>query len=119
MAHLSQEYHDYLNSPAWKAVRAKVLKRDNYTCRRCGGKGFDAHHLTYERFGRERVSDLETLCRRCHKREHKETDVIFSICQTCGEFLKIVVNRFKDGWTRYTCSDGHIREYRKKRGGQL
>ena len=116
MAHLSQEYLDYLKSPQWKEKRKKVLARDKWTCQRCGGRGSDVHHITYERFGRERLSDLETLCRECHTTEHGPINIFISACQTCGEVLAILVEKFKDGWTRYTCSDGHVREYRRKKG---
>lgn len=116
MAHLTQGYFDYLKSPQWQENRKKVLSRDKWTCQRCGGNGSDVHHITYERFGRERLSDLVTLCRDCHNIKHRQKNIFIAACQTCGEVLAILVETLKGGWTRYTCSDGHIREYRKKRG---
>ena len=66
-----EKYHAYLNSRKWKRLRAKVLKRDHYRCTRCGyPKRLQVHHLTYDRIFHERLSDLVTLCARCHMREH-------------------------------------------------
>ena len=51
-----RRYDTYMHSPEWKAFRKKVLKRDRYTCQRCGlysptGYGLQVHHLTYARVG--------------------------------------------------------------------
>lgn len=115
MTHLSQEYHDYMQSDRWQQKRKLVLARDKYTCQRCGRKGYDVHHMTYKRFGDERLTDLETLCRSCHNAEHRNTNILIDACQTCGQILLILVQKMKGGWTRLTCSDGHVREYRKGR----
>jgi hypothetical protein len=66
----SPEYEQYLKSKAWKLKREEALKRAGYHCQGCG-KPFlpsklDAHHLTYERLGHERPSDLRVLCATCH-----------------------------------------------------
>jgi queuine/archaeosine tRNA-ribosyltransferase len=61
----------YLNSDQWKLVRSRILKRDNFSCKRCGNvHRIEVHHLTYIRFGRELPSDLVTLCRDCHQAVH-------------------------------------------------
>lgn len=70
----------------WDTVRKKVLRRDEYTCQRCGhqsgphagdeGRVLQAHHI-------EKVSDggsndlpnLRTLCRPCHGVQHPDNDV--------------------------------------------
>jgi 5-methylcytosine-specific restriction endonuclease McrA len=67
-----QAYKAYINSPTWKAIRARVIFRDGGQCRRCGTRyHLEVHHLTYVRFGgRERLSDLITLCEACHEAEH-------------------------------------------------
>jgi 5-methylcytosine-specific restriction endonuclease McrA len=69
----SPDHRRYLRSASWKALRLLIFKRDGYTCRVCGRKSFDtrklhAHHLTYDRLGNERMTDLETVCMRCHRR---------------------------------------------------
>ncbi len=68
-------YDQYMHSPEWKAYRRKVLKRDRYTCQRCGlysptGYGLQVHHLTYARVGHERLSDCIVLCMHCHDDQH-------------------------------------------------
>lgn len=75
---MRKDYTDYLKSPRWKAIRAKVIFRDNGQCQRDAGKGkclsrndIEVHHLTYVRFGNEQLGDLITLCHDCHKKLHK------------------------------------------------
>lgn len=76
----------YWKSAAWRARRRAVLQRDNHRCTVCKRthgartdprlKGnrrtvLEVHHLTYARYGRERLADLVTLCQRCHATEHQ------------------------------------------------
>ena len=37
----------------------------------CTNEATDVHHLTYERIGKEWLDDLQALCRKCHKQQHK------------------------------------------------
>lgn len=73
--------------PNWRAQRKKALERDGYTCQKCGKKAdphrwwkkVHVHHkrkirLHYDgRTGKidyenaNRLSNLVTLCKRCHK----------------------------------------------------
>ncbi len=65
-----EKYARYLRSRRWKFLRRRVLERDRYTCQRCGDPDAhrgEVHHQTYERFEAERLTDLITLCRRCHR----------------------------------------------------
>lgn len=68
-------YGDYLNSPKWKRLRRRKIRSVGSACEACGipelkAKWLDVHHLTYERFGKERMSDLQALCRKCHNKAH-------------------------------------------------
>lgn len=68
-------YRRYLRSPHWQALRKQVLRRAGWRCECCGRRGpLDVHHLTYERFGRESMGDLQALCRDCHDEAHGGRD---------------------------------------------
>jgi len=57
----------------WPIIRECRFRYDNYTCQKCGRKyELQVHHLTYKRFGREELEDLQTLCTRCHNDIHAE-----------------------------------------------
>jgi 5-methylcytosine-specific restriction endonuclease McrA len=66
-------YKRWLNSPVYKKlIRAKVLKRDNYTCQMCGATDkLQVHHKTYFWLGGEWLWNLITLCVDCHIEIHK------------------------------------------------
>jgi len=68
-------YDDYLNSPDWKRRRGIILRRAGYKCELCGASGvpLDIHHLTYERRGNEKYTDLIAICRKCHEAKHNIT----------------------------------------------
>jgi 5-methylcytosine-specific restriction endonuclease McrA len=56
----------------WKTVRLAVLKRDNYTCQKCGKVGgyFEVHHIkSWSKYPALRftMSNLQTLCSNCHQ----------------------------------------------------
>lgn len=62
----------YIASPEWNTKRLAVLKRDSYSCQRCGAYGvpLEVHHLHYRTFKTENLSDLVSLCRDCHQAIH-------------------------------------------------
>lgn len=65
-------YNEYLNSMEWRARRAKVLQRDNYTCQACLVEtATQVHHTTYDRVFREPLFDLQSVCDECHESIHK------------------------------------------------
>lgn len=77
------------NNSAWKGGRPRqrrnyqglgkwrdcVLRRDNFTCVKCGSKkNLEAHHIrSWKDYPahRLRVSNGQTLCRICHDRVHR------------------------------------------------
>lgn len=67
-------YREYIQSKEWKAKAKAAKHRANYRCEQCGMLKpehlLHAHHLTYERLGNERKSDLKVLCNECHAEEH-------------------------------------------------
>ena len=72
----SINYNEYLKSSRWRNMRLAKFNEVGYRCEKCGCEGdamkIDVHHKTYERLGNERMSDLEVLCRYCHKVKHGE-----------------------------------------------
>lgn len=73
----------------WETVRKKVMKRDDYTCQKCGERlpetELVVHHITSLSEGGHPFDEknLETLCHSCHgekhgeiEREPKEEDII-------------------------------------------
>jgi 5-methylcytosine-specific restriction endonuclease McrA len=83
-------FKKYLASPVWKKLRLAVFERDGFRCTanvdpgdtqmRCQredetrtGKGLICDHLTYRRFGNERLEDLRTLCKNCNDRITTQT----------------------------------------------
>lgn len=58
----------YLKSDLWKAIRSRVLERDNRTCQRCHNAANIVHHKSYHVDvieGRD-DSKLISLCFTCH-----------------------------------------------------
>lgn len=65
-------YKQYLQSEHWKELRETKLMESNGRCQKCKRtSNLQVHHLTYDRKGCERLSDLMVLCERCHEKEHK------------------------------------------------
>jgi len=58
-----------------------VLEHYGFKCADCGEeKGrFDIHHLTYERFGKEELSDVVVLCHHCHHERHEKEPRIYDM----------------------------------------
>lgn len=57
----------------WNTLRREAYRRDAWTCQRCGASGVKlyAHHKRHlSQGGANRLENLETVCRRCHEREH-------------------------------------------------
>jgi 5-methylcytosine-specific restriction endonuclease McrA len=75
-----QAYCQYINSYAWKKLCAQVRKRARGRCERCERCDtlpirLEVHHLTYERFQNELLSDLEALCPTCHTNADQEREI--------------------------------------------
>jgi len=54
----------------WNKLRDYILKRDNYTCQKCGIKikGLHVHHIIpWRETENNETSNLLTLCNYCHK----------------------------------------------------
>jgi len=62
-------YNQYIKGPRWAAKREAWFNAFGKYCRACGTAHgpIQLHHMTYDRLGRERMSDLVALCANCHK----------------------------------------------------
>ena len=66
-----RKYHQYINSPQWRALKRRIIQQRGSNCERCGKFGaVDLHHLTYVRLGRELDEDLKLYCQTCHRLMH-------------------------------------------------
>lgn len=72
-----RRYVEHLRSPKWKKLRQQTLARANGRCERCTKipKRLEVHHLTYDRLGDERLTDLLALCNDpCHVEADEERE---------------------------------------------
>jgi hypothetical protein len=67
-----KSYADKLKDPRWQKKRLEIMKRDKWTCKKCGDTEttLNVHHLKYEN-GNDpweyENKDLITICEDCHK----------------------------------------------------
>lgn len=65
------DYPEYLRSAHWADKRREYQSSDLPQDCMCGAtEGIQFHHLTYERIGREKLSDLTPVCPTCHAMLH-------------------------------------------------
>lgn len=69
---LSLDYDEYLKTKRWKEIKARILLRDNNTCKRCGGRAELVHHISYDDIVMLGQNDtkLVALCSGCHEIVH-------------------------------------------------
>ena len=82
-------YAVYLKTTHWRKTRDRARRFYQGKCCRCGSThDLQVHHRNYYRLGKERMSDLELLCRGCHENEH-EGDKFGVFDPMTREFLSI------------------------------
>jgi len=66
---MNAEYMVYIKSAKWAAKRELYFKTNGKYCRACAKIDgvIQLHHMTYDRLGNERLSDLVALCPSCHR----------------------------------------------------
>jgi hypothetical protein len=71
------QYQEYLQSSHWRTMRRKALENAEHSCQLCNSdSALNVHHRTYERLGRERLTDLIVLCRDCHAKFHDKLETV-------------------------------------------
>lgn len=70
-----KDYQEYLQTPTWHDIRARILKRAAGRCEKChiANVTLEVHHLVYRERGTEKDSDLVALCSACHAEVHRES----------------------------------------------
>lgn len=71
--HTKELYALFLDSDFWRQLASQARKAAGNKCQRCGVTGviLQAHHKFYrENWFDTQLSDLECLCRDCHRKEH-------------------------------------------------
>lgn len=73
------QYQAYLESDHWQELSRRI-RQERGKCEGCGidnrdsikkyRQNLNVHHKTYARVGKERNSDVELLCWKCHLRHH-------------------------------------------------
>jgi ribosomal protein L37AE/L43A len=68
----SMPYEEYLLTPHWKKFSQERRREADYECEKCKRDDLKlhVHHLTYERRGHEKPSDVIVLCEACHLAIH-------------------------------------------------
>lgn len=67
------KYSNYIQSEDWKLKRSEVLLRDNNLCQVCKKDAAEeVHHITYDNLFNEKLEDLLSVCKICHKEIHSQ-----------------------------------------------
>ena len=62
------KYLEYIGSLEWQRRADTRKKLDNGVCQVCGRPATEVHHLTYRNFRNEKMEDLVSLCKTCHRK---------------------------------------------------
>lgn len=79
-----EKFKEWQDNHHFGGMRIKTLERDNFTCQKCGmtekqhlkkwGCSLNVHHQDGNGRGKQKknnnLSNLQTLCKSCHKKEH-------------------------------------------------
>ena len=66
-------YNKRISSQQWKNMKCDIAKMRGNKCERCESQlKLSLHHKTYERLGKEPLSDLELLCEECHRKADEQ-----------------------------------------------
>lgn len=86
---VNPEYDRYIHSTAWRKIADVRMEMDQHTCCVCGNPAEEVHHLTYDNFKNEKMDDLVSLCRKCHRKAEDIADpaVVPSAINTKNNFM--------------------------------
>jgi hypothetical protein len=94
-----EKYNLYLCSREWGLLKKRVRERAGGKCERCKVNEMEAcHHLTYERKYKERLEDLQAICKPCHSFTHGLSEIDPAAYQEKPDFefyVKCAMSRHK------------------------
>lgn len=93
-----ESYREYLASDQWKAIRLRVLKRDNFRCRVCGERATQVHHNLYRKkeLCGQSLKGMRAMCDEHHRQvefdESRKVGLVeashrYVAIKTCYPFL--------------------------------
>ena len=109
-----RSYSAYLRSPHWKTFRAKFRRTGRkWACSVCDGeKELELHHKTYDKLGKEELTDVIPLCHSCHGEVHswldadgspvEQTDKVVAILRKAREKSFTRPRKRKSEWYKHT-----------------
>jgi hypothetical protein len=73
---LAADYEAYLQTRHWLELRLRIYELRKHACQRCHKQisVYQVHHVNYIRLGKERDSDVQLVCVKCHEIIHKRKD---------------------------------------------
>jgi len=102
--HNDSEYYD---NRFYSGNRLTALRRDGFLCRDCGKKrDLVVHHIDQTGQSPNPNNDMDnliTLCRKCHRKHHKNGGVLLTNCILCGKEYEAHRHDVVNGKHRY-CS---------------
>jgi hypothetical protein len=63
----------YLGTEKWNGIKNERLAMDNHWCQECKSRPATlVHHLNYDNWMDEKLTDLISLCPKCHENKHQD-----------------------------------------------
>lgn len=127
------QYENFIKSKEWKLIRQRLFDERGKICEKCKlTEDIHVHHLNYKRLGgKERNSDLQVLCKKCHMELHGlkydgKTKIKKKKHKGLPKYRKIAIERFglrksgNRGWkglanTIHMINKGFERKFKSKK----
>lgn len=98
------KYAEMLTKHEWADRRKQIMTRDQFCCRKCPSKSdLQVHHIWYIKGNlpwEAPDNHLITLCRTCHKLEHKDRHISSFVLDKDGEPKKVKPPKIKKQKTK-------------------
>lgn len=79
---------------SWLAIRAHVLRRDNWTCQGCGAEADEIDHIFPRRWGgSDFLENLRAICGTCNKVKGASADLQIATLTDLGGGLDVALTR--------------------------